>query len=105
MPTYRRFVEAVKAPVLANITGFGQTPLFTVAQLASAQVAMVLYPLSAFRTTNKAEEKVYEAIRCDGTQSAVLHTMQTREELYDRIGYHAFEQQPDALFSAKAAEK
>ena len=105
LPTYRRFVDAVQVPVLANITEFGQTPLFTVAQLASAKVAMVLYPLSAFRAMNKAAEKVYEAIRRDGTQSAVLETMQTREELYDRIGYHAFEQQLDILFSAKAVEK
>lgn len=101
LPTYRRFVEAVKAPVLANITEFGQTPLFTVEELRSADVAMVLYPLSAFRAMNKAAEAVYTAIRRDGTQKNVLGTMQTRDELYERIGYHRHEQHLDALFSAK----
>ncbi len=100
LPTYRRFVDTLGVPVLANITEFGQTPLFTVDALASSGVAMVLYPLSAFRAMNKAAENVYTAIRRDGTQSAVLDTMQTREELYERIGYHAFEQKLDALFSA-----
>jgi len=98
LETYRRFVDAVKVPVLANITEFGQTPLFTVAELRSAGVGMVLYPLSAFRAMNKAAEHVYEVIRRDGTQAAVLDTMQTRDELYDRIGYHAYEEQLDALF-------
>lgn len=98
--TYRRFVEAVKAPVLANITEFGQTPLFTVDELRGADVAMVLYPLSAFRAMNKAAEAVYAAIRRDGTQKNVLDSMHTREELYERIGYHQFEQHLDALFSA-----
>ena len=105
LPTYQRFVDAVRVPVLANITEFGQTPLFTVAQLATANVSMVLYPLSAFRAMNKAAEKVYETIRRDGGQAAALDSMQTREELYDRIGYHAFEQQLDTLFSAKTLEK
>ena len=104
LPTFQRFVDAVKAPVLANITEFGQTPLFTLAQLSSASVSMVLYPLSAFRAMNKAAEKVYEAIRRDGTQAAVLDSMQTREELYERIGYHAYEQQLDALFNASARD-
>ncbi|MDO9436364.1 methylisocitrate lyase [Hydrogenophaga sp.] len=99
LPTYRRFVDTLGVPVLANITEFGQTPLFTVDELASSGVAMVLYPLSAFRAMNKAAENVYTAIRRDGTQRAVLDTMQTREELYERIGYHAFEQKLDALFS------
>ena len=103
LPTYRRFVDAVKLPVLANITEFGKTPLFTVEELKSAGVGMVLYPLSAFRAMNKAAEAVYEAIRRDGTQQAVLHTMQTREELYERIGYHDFERQLDALFAGKTA--
>ena len=101
LPTYRRFVDAVKAPVLANITEFGQTPLFSVDELKSAGVGMVLYPLSAFRAMNKAAEAVYTAIRRDGHQRNVVDTMQTREELYERIGYHAYEQHLDALFAAK----
>ena len=101
LDTYRRFVDAVKVPVLANITEFGKTPLFSVDELRSADVAMVLYPLSAFRAMNKAAEAVYEAIRRDGHQRAVLATMQTRDELYERIGYHAFEQHLDALFAAR----
>jgi methylisocitrate lyase len=101
LPTYKRFVDAVKVPVLANITEFGKTPLFTVEELKSADVQMVLYPLSAFRAMNKAAEAVYQAIRRDGTQKNVLDTMQTREELYDRIGYHDFERKLDALFAQK----
>lgn len=99
--TYRKFVDAVKVPVLANITEFGATPLFTVDELKSAGVAMVLYPLSAFRAMNKAAQTVYEAIRRDGTQKAVVDTMQTRMELYEAIGYHAFERKLDALFAKK----
>ena len=101
LPTYKKFVDAVKVPVLANITEFGQTPLFTVEELRSVDVAMVLYPLSAFRAMNKAAEAVYQAIRKDGTQKNVLATMQTRDELYDRIGYHEFESRLDKLFAAK----
>jgi methylisocitrate lyase len=101
LPTYKRFVEAVKVPVLANITEFGQTPLFTVEELKSTGVAIVLYPLSAFRAMNKAAENVYTAIRRDGHQKNVIDTMQSREELYDRIGYHAFEAHLDALYNAK----
>lgn len=101
--TYQRFVEAVKVPVLANITEFGATPLFTREELASVGVAIQLYPLSAFRAMNKAAEKVYTAIRRDGHQKAVLDTMQTREELYDCIGYHDFERKLDALFSKNKA--
>jgi len=97
---YKRFVDAVKVPVLANITEFGSTPLFTVEELKTADVGLVLYPLSAFRAMNKAAENVYGAIRRDGTQKAVLDTMQTREELYERINYHDFEQKLDALFQA-----
>ena len=100
---YRQFAAAVKVPVLANITEFGSTPLFTVEELASADVGIVLYPLSAFRAMNKAAQNVYAAIRRDGTQKAVLDTMQTRMELYEAIGYHAFEQRLDALF-AKAKQ-
>ncbi len=101
LPTYKRFVEACKVPVLCNITEFGKTPFFTTAELASADVAMVLYPLSAFRAMNKAAEAVYTAIRRDGTQKNVIDIMQTREELYERINYHAFEQSLDSLFAAK----
>ncbi|NYI00075.1 methylisocitrate lyase [Cupriavidus plantarum] len=96
---YRRFVDAVKVPVLANITEFGSTPYFTRDELASVGVSMVLYPLSAFRAMNKAAENVFEAIRRDGTQKNVVDTMQTRQELYERIGYHDYEQKLDALFA------
>jgi methylisocitrate lyase len=96
---YKQFAAAVKVPVLANITEFGSTPLFTVDELAGADVGIVLYPLSAFRAMNKAAENVYTAIRRDGTQANVVDTMQTRMELYEAIGYHAFEQRLDALFA------
>ena len=96
---YRKFVDEVKVPVLANITEFGQTPLFTRDELASAGVSMILYPLSAFRAMNKAAENVYAAIRRDGTQQNVVDTMQTRMELYDSIGYHDYEAKLDALFA------
>jgi methylisocitrate lyase len=98
LPMYKRFADAVGVPVLANITEFGQTPLFTVEQLARVDVSMVLYPLSAFRAANKAAEHVYRAIRRDGGQSAVLPAMQTRQELYDAIGYWDFERKLDELF-------
>jgi methylisocitrate lyase len=96
---YRRFKDAVKVPILANITEFGATPLFTVEELKGAGADIVLYPLSAFRAMNKAAENVYQAIRRDGTQQHVLDTMQTRAELYDRIDYHSYEQKLDALFA------
>lgn len=99
LDTYRRFVDAVKVPVLANLTEFGQTPLFTRDELASVDVAMMIYPLSAFRAMNKAAEAVYTAIRSDGHQRNVVDAMQTREELYERIGYHEFERSLDALFN------
>ncbi|MER1967102.1 methylisocitrate lyase [Castellaniella sp. GW247-6E4] len=98
LETYTRFTRALEIPVLANITEFGQTPLFSVEELAGAGVGMVLYPLSAFRAMNKAAEAVYTAIRRDGHQRNVVDLMQTREELYDRIGYHRLEAQLDALF-------
>jgi methylisocitrate lyase len=98
---YQLFASRVKAPILANITEFGATPLYTTEQLAAADVSLVLYPLSAFRAMNKAAENVYTAIRRDGTQANVIDTMQTRMELYDRIDYHTFEQKLDALFAAK----
>jgi methylisocitrate lyase len=99
LATYRKFAAAVKVPVLANITEFGSTPLFTIEELRSADVAMALYPLSAFRAMNKAALNVYTAIRREGTQKQVVDTMQTRMELYDVIGYHAYEQRLDALFA------
>lgn len=102
LPTYRRFVEAVKVPVLANITEFGKTPLFSRDELAEVGVAIQLFPLSAFRAMNKAAENVYECIRRDGHQKNVVDTMQTREELYDRIGYHEFEKHLDALYAKKS---
>ena len=101
LPTYEKFVKAVNVPVLANITEFGKTPLFSVDELRPTGVGMVLYPLSAFRAMNKAAEAVYTAIRRDGHQKNVVDIMQTREELYDRINYHAFEGKLDALFAAK----
>jgi methylisocitrate lyase len=101
LPTYKRFVDALNVPVLANITEFGATPLFTRDELASVGVAIQLYPLSAFRAANKAAEAVYTAVRRDGHQKEVIELMQTRAELYDRIGYHVFEQKLDALFAAK----
>ena len=92
---YKRFTSAVKVPVLANITEFGLTPLFTVEELKSAGVAMALYPLSAFRAMNKAAENVYQVIRKEGTQKSVIETMQTREELYERINYYEYERSLD----------
>jgi methylisocitrate lyase len=97
---YRRFVAALKVPVLANLTEFGKTPYFTVHDLASVGIAMVIYPLSAFRAMAKAAEAVYAAIRADGTQKAVVDRMQTRAELYDVLGYHEYERKIDALFGA-----
>jgi methylisocitrate lyase len=99
---YRRFVDAVGVPVLANITEFGSTPLFTVDELRSAGVAIALYPLSAFRAMNQAALDVYRHLRADGTQRAVVGKMQTRAELYDFLGYHAYEHKLDALFASKA---
>jgi methylisocitrate lyase len=96
---YKRFAAAVGVPILANITEFGQTPLFTVEELASADVAIALYPLSAFRAMNKAALNVYQTLRRDGSQKAVVDTMQTRAELYDYLGYHAYEQKLDALYA------
>jgi len=92
---YKEFAQAVKKPILANITEFGLTPLFTRDQLSAQGVAMILYPLSAFRAMNKAAENVYETIRRDGTQSGLIDSMQSRDELYERINYHAFEKALD----------
>jgi len=91
LDTYRRFAATVETPLLANITEFGLTPLFTVEELRSANVSMALYPLSAFRAMNKAAERVYHSIRRDGTQESVVAEMQTREELYDQINYYKYE--------------
>lgn len=96
---YKKFAAAVKVPVLANITEFGATPLYTTQELGENGVAMVLYPLSAFRAMSKAALNVYGAIRRDGTQQNVVDTMQTRMELYDHLDYHAYEQKLDALFA------
>src|SRR5690606_4157235 len=98
---YRRFADAVGVPVLANITEFGATPLYNCAELGAAGVAMVLYPLSAFRAMSRAAEQVYASIARDGDQSAVVDQMQTRTELYDVLGYHAYEEKLDRLFSGE----
>jgi len=95
---YRKFAAAVKVPVLANITEFGKTPLFTLDELRSADVAIALYPLSAFRAMNKAALNVYETLRKKGTQKDAVPQMQTREELYDFLGYHDYEKKLDELF-------
>jgi methylisocitrate lyase len=97
LPTYKKFTDVIKVPVLANITEFGMTPLFTTSELAGVGVGIVLYPLSAFRAMNKAAENVYETVRKDGSQKAVLDTMQTREELYQRINYYEYEGALDKL--------
>jgi methylisocitrate lyase len=101
---YRKFADAVKVPILANITEFGKTPLFTVEELRSANVGLALYPLSAFRAMNTAALRVYEAIRRKGTQKDVIEIMQTRDDLYDYLDYHAYEQKLDALFREGKAE-
>jgi len=102
---YRQFAAAVKVPILANITEFGATPLFTVDELADADVSMVLYPLSAFRAMNQAALKVYEAVRKDGTQKNVVELMQTRNDLYKFLDYHAYEQKLDQLFQSESKAK
>ena len=96
---FRQFTAAIRVPVLANITEFGKTPLFTVAELGSVGVSLVLYPLSAFRAMSKAALEVYTELRQSGTQQAVLGKMQTREQLYDVLGYHDYERKLDQLFT------
>jgi methylisocitrate lyase len=96
---YEKFVDAVGVPVLANITEFGSTPLFTIEELVSANVSLALYPLSAFRAMNAAALKVYSSLREEGTQKNVVDLMQTREELYDYLAYHDYEKKLDELFS------
>jgi methylisocitrate lyase len=97
---YQQFAEAVKVPVLANITEFGSTPLYTIEELAAHEVSLVLYPLSAFRAMNAAALQVYQSVREHGTQQHVVDLMQTRSELYDFLDYHAYEQKLDALFNS-----
>lgn len=96
---YRKFADAVKVPILANITEFGSTPLYTIEELRGADVSIVLYPLSAFRAMSRAALSVYGAIRKEGTQKGVLNLMQTRAELYNYLDYHAFEQKLNKIFS------
>jgi len=98
---YRKFADAVKVPILANITEFGKTPLFTVEELRSAKVAMILYPLTAFRAMNKAALDVFKRVRTEGSQKDLLPAMQTREELYEFLNYHAYEQKLDELFARR----
>jgi methylisocitrate lyase len=100
---YRQFTSAVSVPVLANITEFGKTPLFTTKELAGAGVRLVLYPLSAFRAMSKATLAVFEALRREGTQKSVIPQMQTRTELYEHLGYHDYERKLDALFGEDKA--
>jgi len=102
---YREFTRALAVPVLANITEFGRTPLFTAAELGEAGVRLVLYPLSAFRAMSRAALEVYAAIRRDGTQKSAVPAMQTREELYDVLGYHDYERKLDELFSRDRERK
>lgn len=101
---YREFVDAVKVPVLANITEFGATPLFTTEELAGVDVSIALYPLSAFRAANAAALKVYQTLRGEGTQQNVVDIMQSRMDLYDYLGYHDFEQKLDQLFMAEESK-
>ena len=101
LDSYKKFATAVGKPILANITEFGLTPLFTRDELGMNGVGMILYPLSAFRAMNKAAENVYEAIRRDGTQAGVIDAMQTREELYERINYYEYEKALDQFQSEK----
>lgn len=100
---YRQFTDVIKVPVLANLTEFGKTPLFTTAELAEAGIAMTLYPLSAFRAMSAAALEVYETIRKEGSQKAVVDSMQTRAELYDVLGYQAYEDKLDELFEERGA--
>jgi len=101
---YRQFTDTIKVPVLANLTEFGKTPLFTTAELAEVGVRMALYPLSAFRAMSKAALQVYETVRAQGTQQASIADMQERAELYDVLGYQAYEDKLDELFSAEGLE-
>ena len=101
MDEYRQFTDAIKVPVLANLTEFGKTPLFTTEELGEVGIRMALYPLSAFRAMSKAAENVYRTLRAEGTQKAVIDNMQTRMELYDVLGYQDYEDKLDELFAEK----
>jgi len=105
LATYKKFTDAVDVPVLANITEFGATPLFTIAELKSVNIAIALYPWSAFRAMNKAALNVYQSVRKNGSQREVVDQMQTREELYDYLDYHKYEQRLDQLFSQEKKQK
>ncbi len=102
---YRQFTSAISVPVLANLTEFGKTPLFTVTELKDAGISMALYPLSAYRAMSKAAEDVYATLRKDGTQKSVIDSMQTRDELYDVLGYHEYEDKLDQLFAENDVTK
>ena len=102
---YRRFKAAVKVPILANLTEFGSTPFFTVDELRSANVDIALYCCGAYRAMNKAALHFYETVRHEGTQKHILDTLQTRAELYDFLGYHAYEDKLDTLFAQTKAEE
>jgi methylisocitrate lyase len=104
LETYRQFAAVVKVPILANITEFGATPLYTVEELAEADVSLVLYPLSAFRAMSAAALNVYRAIRAEGSQKSVVSAMQTRAELYDFLDYHAYEEKLNRLFESEKPE-
>jgi methylisocitrate lyase len=99
LPTYQAFARAVPLPILANLTEFGQTPLFTLEELAQAGVSLALYPLSAFRAMSAAAQQVYQTLRMEGTQQSLVSQMQTRAELYQVLDYHAYEQKLDRLFT------
>jgi methylisocitrate lyase len=98
---YRQFTSAISVPLLANLTEFGKTPMFTVAELRDAGISMALYPLSAYRAMSRAAEIVYATLRRDGTQNSVIDSMQTRDELYEVLGYHEYEDKLDRLFADK----
>jgi len=102
---YAQFTSAVDVPVLANLTEFGRTPMFTTTELSDVGVRLVLYPLSAFRAASKAAENVYRALKREGTQKSVIDTMQTRDELYEVLGYHEYEDKLDTLFAGKGVTK
>jgi methylisocitrate lyase len=101
LETYKKFTDAFDVPILANITEFGLTPLFTVEELSGVGVGIVLYPLSAFRAMNKAAEQVYETVRTQGTQKSVIDQMQTRDELYKSINYYSYEDALDQFQSSQ----
>ena len=104
LPMYKKFADAVKVPILANLTEFGKTPLYTLDEIRSVNVAIALYPLSAFRAMNKAALEVYRAVRKEGSQKSVVGMMQTRDELYQFLDYHAYEQKLDQLFAKEKAK-